>query len=431
MDRTGSESPSPEDLCLRNPQTLDDLGYSLHRLRKRFAWRRHDMVVSYRFLAARTGYAHSAIAEYFAGTALPPPDKLDAIVVFLGANEDERLAFAKAHDAIEERRRRGLVVGPGAPGADGERIGLVRPEAAASSYLYDLLFGRAVYRELWRRHLTARNGPVAAIATVIADHLATSGEVAQEAERLQGRIARALASGGADTVMSSVTLEWFIEAFVMQPDDAERLRVLRAGSSAIRYVRGVVEETRLPVFDLPPQRHRTVDLREYHFLGSDGLPVRHRTDQIIEALEDGFDRYMYMVDTGMLTVDVECGGVPGPPYQVCAKDGAVYHAVDIVLDTPLASGQTAVLNYTTTLDYTEVPPCEMRRAFRSRVDKFMLRVQFHAARRPERLWWAEWDAVTNGEITHREPVSLSASGDAHRFLEGGVEGAIIGFCWEW
>jgi hypothetical protein len=73
----------------------------------------------------------------------------------------------------------------------------------------------------------------------------------------------------------------------------------------------------------------------------------------------------------------------------------------------------------------------MRYAFRNRVDKFLLSVQFHPDRLPSRLWWAEWDGIQDAAITHREPVQLNNSGGAHRFLDGGVERAVIGFVWEW
>jgi len=430
MDQTDGEAPPLEDLSLHDAQTLDDLGNSLSRLRQRYAQRSHQTVPTYRFLADRTGYGPSVIGEYFNATVLPPPDKLDAIVAILGADEAERLAFVKLRNAIEERRR-GSATSRAEPSPTLPESGPATPEAAASSYLYDLLTKSGPYRMKWRRTLTPRSTPIMAITEVISAYLAETAEVHQDPDKLRARIARALAGDSLDTVLSSVTLRWFIKAFAMESGDAERLRFLHAGSSAIRYVRGTVDETRLPVFDVPKRRHRTVDLREYHYLGPDGLPAEHRTDQVIEATEDGLERYAFMVDTSMLTVSVESGGVPGPLYQVRAMDGNVYHAIDIVLDGPLVRGETTVLNYTTTLNYSVPPPTEMRRAFNYRVDKFLLWIQFHPTRLPSTLWWAEWDAVTDGKVIHREPVHLNPTHDAHRYLAGGVERAIVGFYWEW
>jgi hypothetical protein len=138
-----------------------------------------------------------------------------------------------------------------------------------------------------------------------------------------------------------------------------------------------------------------------------------------------------MVDTNMLTLDVQTGGIPGLPYQLRARDGNVYHSIDILLDRPLPSGGTAVLNYTTTFRYEEPPPTEMRRAFRRKVDKFLLWIHFHPDMVPSNLWWAEWNGIANSAITHREPITLNAANEAHRFLEGGVEHAVVGFYWEW
>jgi len=422
----------PEDLGLRNLETLEDLGDSLRRLRRRYARRRKDALLSYRYLAEKTGYAHGVIGGYFSGKVLPPPDKLDVIVVLLGADGAERLAFAAARDAIEERRRR-----PGeaalAAGAAGPGKTMPTPAAAASSYLYDLLTRPGRYRTTWRGLLVPGGGAVGAIADVIAAHLAGSGspDWDQDPVKLRVRVSRALAGNSPDTVLSSTTLNWFVDAFDMASDDADRLRFLHAGSSSIRYVRGDAQETNLPLFDAPRARHRTVDLREYHYLGPDGLPAQHRSDQIIEATEDGLDRYTYMVDTNMLTLDVQTGGIPGQPYQLRASDGNVYHSIDILLDRTLPLGGTAVLNYTTTFRYDEPPPTEVRRAFRRKVDKFLLWVRFHPDMVPSNLWWAEWDGIINSSITHREPVALNAAHEAHRFLEGGVEHAVVGFYWEW
>ncbi|MGH3185980.1 MAG: tetratricopeptide repeat protein [Streptosporangiaceae bacterium] len=45
------------------------------------------------------------IGDYFTGKTLPPTDRLDVLVVLLGATSEEQKAFATARDRIEERRR--------------------------------------------------------------------------------------------------------------------------------------------------------------------------------------------------------------------------------------------------------------------------------------------------------------------------------------
>jgi hypothetical protein len=307
------------------------------------------------------------------------------------------------------------------------------PEAAAASgLLYELLTRSGRYRAMWRAKLAPGAGAQAAIADVIAEHLAArSPAELQDPARLRARVVRALARGGPETALTSTVLEWFIGAFAIEREDADRLRFLYTGSSSIRYVRGDAEETKLPIFDAPEAGHRTIDLREYHYLGSDGLPAAHRTDQIVEAVADGLDRIPYLADTGMLTVDVQNGGIPSPLYQLRSSDGNLYYALDILLDRPLLRGDTAVLNYTTTFSYGEPPPPEVRRGFRRKVDSFLLWVRFHPDMVPSAVWWAEWDGVAGGRITRREPVTLGPELEAHRFLQGGAAQAVVGFCWEW
>ncbi|MET8281727.1 tetratricopeptide repeat protein [Micromonospora sp. NPDC005174] len=93
-------------------QTSDDLARLLRALRRRHARQQRDGELTYRELAARTGWSHTAIAEYLTGKTLPPTDRLDALVQLLGATPAEQGELATARDRIEESRRRA----PRAPG---------------------------------------------------------------------------------------------------------------------------------------------------------------------------------------------------------------------------------------------------------------------------------------------------------------------------
>lgn len=422
------EVTDPEELSLRYARSQEDLGYSLERLRQRHAWRKHAAKLSYRLLAARTGYAYSTISEYFTGRVLPPSDRLYTIAALLGADEAELRAFAALRENLDTRRR----MGRDGSAPEGYRTGSgeLSPELAASRYLRNLL-DTEPYRSRWKPLVSPPDGPVEAIAVHMARHLNSTVEVVQEPDVFRKRIARALERERRAVVLSSTTLAWFIEAFDMSAEDTRHLRHLHAGSPAIRYVRGVAEETRLPLLEASTVPYRTLDLREYHYLGSDGLPYKHRTDRVIRAEADGFRTFVFVVDTAMLTVEVEAGGTPGPLHRVRLKNGTVLYATNIELPAPLSREETAVLNYVSTLKYTDPPEPEMKYVFRNKVDKFLLSVQFHSDRLPSRLWWAEWDGMEDGEIIHREPVRLNTDFRAHRFLDGGVERAIVGFAWEW
>jgi len=85
--------------------TLADLARTLRHLRRREARRRQDAQLTYRELAARTGWSHSTIGMYFGGQALAPTDRFDVLVQLLGASPAEQRALATARDRVEDRRR--------------------------------------------------------------------------------------------------------------------------------------------------------------------------------------------------------------------------------------------------------------------------------------------------------------------------------------
>ncbi|WFE29581.1 tetratricopeptide repeat protein [Solwaraspora sp. WMMD791] len=119
----------PPDRLLRDAaaaRTVDDLAGLLRALRRRHARREGHRVLSYRLLAARAGWSHTAVAEYLTGKTLPPTDRFDVLVGLLGASPIERGALASARDRVDEQRR-GVEVplpvavaagGGAAPGAD-------------------------------------------------------------------------------------------------------------------------------------------------------------------------------------------------------------------------------------------------------------------------------------------------------------------------
>ncbi|WP_225848910.1 tetratricopeptide repeat protein [Streptomyces sp. HPF1205] len=87
-------------------RTLEELAALLRDLRRRHARGRRDSTLTYRELAARTGWSQTAIAEYFTARTLPPTDRLDALLKVLGATPAEQRALATARDRIEEANRR-------------------------------------------------------------------------------------------------------------------------------------------------------------------------------------------------------------------------------------------------------------------------------------------------------------------------------------
>jgi tetratricopeptide (TPR) repeat protein/transcriptional regulator with XRE-family HTH domain len=86
--------------------TLEDLAALLRDLRRRHARSRRDRSLTYRELAAKTGWSQTAIAEYFTARTLPPTDRFDALIDVLDASPADRRALADARDRVEETHRR-------------------------------------------------------------------------------------------------------------------------------------------------------------------------------------------------------------------------------------------------------------------------------------------------------------------------------------
>ncbi|MEO3746477.1 tetratricopeptide repeat protein [Plantactinospora sp. B5E13] len=122
-------------------RTTKELALLLRQLRRRHARQRGDTPLTYRQLAARTGWSHGVIGEYFAGNILPSTERFDVLIRLLGATGAEQGALATARDRVEERRRQlepadeatgdaGSAVAPApdrAPGADAVRTWIPVP----------------------------------------------------------------------------------------------------------------------------------------------------------------------------------------------------------------------------------------------------------------------------------------------------------------
>jgi hypothetical protein len=83
----------------------DALALLLRHLRRREARQRGAAPLTYRELAAKTGYSHSIIGAYLTGATLAPADRFDVVIRLLGASPAEQQALATARDRVEERGR--------------------------------------------------------------------------------------------------------------------------------------------------------------------------------------------------------------------------------------------------------------------------------------------------------------------------------------
>jgi len=288
-----------------------------------------------------------------------------------------------------------------------------------------LRFGQ--YRDEWERYARdVRPDDVRqeAVCRVIAEYLYETGERDERdtglARTLKDRVSRALSGAG----MSLETLRWFEEAFSLSRHDSQRLRELYRGDSR----RSVIVGNLPGPADAPKRQHQTALLFEHHFIGRDGIPARHHTQQTIRSLVDDMPRYQYRFDTPDVEVRVMRGGHPGPVYQL---DDPLW-AVDIEFRHPLRYDEEAYLDYWALFHYERPPAPEFRRGAHVPVQHLDMRVEFHKQKLPQRLWWAEWEDYREPHeaVVEQEQLVLDEEHSAHRYLES-IEQTVVGFYWAW
>jgi hypothetical protein len=317
-----------------------------------------------------------------------------------------------------------------APAAPGRR--------AAASYLRELLQRPGGYRRLWEQHvIRARSGEITqlAVAEVLARRLwsypRVPGDVDVLPHQLKDTVSRALSG----KLLSRSTLSLFIDAFGISDAEADRLWRLWEGSGSISILSGpraVTPRTEQELHAaIGPRRHQTLSLHDHVSVGAEGLPVRTRTLQVVEAIADGLDRIPFLYDTKALTLEVGqgCTELTGDLYQVSDELFVTYIPLARVLD----AGETTTLEYWATYQYPGDPldphEREYRRAVMGRMENFDIRVEFHPDKLPSGVWWATWDGV-EGRIIQQEAVSLDMQHSAHRYLRF-IEKTVAGFHWAW
>ncbi len=312
-------------------------------------------------------------------------------------------------------------------------------EQAAAHHLWELLRRNERYRRVWvymarEENLEVVDGEVneEAVRRVVVDYLCDKG-VIEEPRPLseKGKPKRLWKDQIYDARnhlrLSPTTLSAFIGAFDISEDDQARL--YRIHSDRVPTGNPTHNPTIQPSgLKVPPAEHATIALHEYHYLGADGLPHHHETNQAIRSLVDELVAYPYRFDTNEVRdVKVLHGGYAGDIYQV-QED---VYAVDIVLDTPLKLGQATTLRYITRFRYTDPPRPAFARPIPRTTDLIEIRVTFHKQRLPSRVWFVVWEDWTDSSrILHQEEVVPDVGRSVHRLLtEAG--GTVVGFHWEW
>jgi len=311
-------------------------------------------------------------------------------------------------------------------------------QRAAAEYLRQLLLKPGPYRDEWRQHVgRPRDGIInqLAVAEVLAGYLHAAprgtGDADIAAYQLRDTVAQALAG----RQLSRPSLQLFIGAFGLTPDDAARAWRLWNGAPTIRVLagtRGLPATTEDDVARaLGPRRHQTLSLHDHVWVAADGRIDRHHVIQVVEAACDGVDRIPFAGDTSVLTLEVGqgCRDVTGRVREI---GGGVF-VTEIRLARTLAAGETTTLEYWVTwrVDGNLDNPAEReyRRAVMSRLESYELRVEFHPAKLPQDVWWAQWEGI-DGDVVTRERASPDSQRSVQRYLQS-LEKTVAGFYWTW
>jgi hypothetical protein len=299
---------------------------------------------------------------------------------------------------------------------------------SAAAYLRELLLRPGRYRRRWEQYAErSRRGQInqLAVAEVLAhylwEHPRTKGDTDILPRQLKDTSSRALSG----TLLSKSALGLFMDAFDLDTWERDRLMKLWEGSARIRVLTGSAAIKGDRVRELGQPTYRTLSLHDHHFLGRDGLPVRHRTLQVIEAITDGLDRMAYRADTNAVSVEVGpgCSEVSGPVREVATG----VFAVDMLLAKTLVSGETATVEHETSFQYATEPEREFRRIIVFAVENLDIRVEFHPDKLPRELYWSVWDSM-DGPITESERVTLDSQFSAQRFVRYAGR-TVVGFRW--
>jgi hypothetical protein len=297
----------------------------------------------------------------------------------------------------------------------------------AGHYLRELL-RHDPYRRLWVIYGVRREREVhqVAVAKALASCLQDHGDGDVDYGQLTCRVSRALRG----EVLSRSTLRLFIETFQFNEEHTAALWRQWQGIDLGRVITGELpraasSSSSSSSHNLP--QYETVLLHEFHYLGPDGKPLRHRTLRNIRSLVDGLAIYRYSFDTSDLTVDRIGGGLPGSLYPLTAN----IWSVDIALSRALDRGEEHLLEFESTFHYNKPVEACFRRAAHERLENVAIRVEFHPDKLPRNVWWTEWRDYREPYAVpiSRQSILLDMEHVAYHRLDV-LDRAVAGFAWE-
>jgi len=293
--------------------------------------------------------------------------------------------------------------------------------------LSQLLRTEGPYFRKWRavgKRLRSDQVPPAAVSQVIAQYLWDIGEQPDTdtdlPRKLRDRIRRALLG----EQLSGETLNWFIGAFDMSDQDSQRLWANFSGDAVARED-GIADTVPVERPYGKRQWHRTMTLFERYFFAADGSYELRRTLQVIQAIEDGVDSYLFNHEPYARRIHVLYGGHVGQHYEY----GGGLVSDDIAFGRELNTGQRIAFEYETHFEPGVHSVSEVRRPVRARVENLDFAIQFSPEKLPSAVWFCAWPDHYIGDPVFRESLPLN-DGAAHRFVPYAQQ-AVLGFQWEW
>src|ERR1700732_3307309 len=211
---------------------------------------------------------------------------------------------------------------------------------AAASYIRECLRRPGRYRRKWEQYAErSRVGQVnqLAVAEVIAHYLGQQPRAQGAWDVLPRQLKDTASRALSGKLLSKATLVLFMDAFGLGAGEREQLLKLWEGSAHVRVLSGPRAIRDDKAVMLGSRKVKTLSLHDHHYLGPDGMPVKHRVIHVIEAIADGVDRIPYRADTNARTMEAGQGfsGPAGPVYSPLAE----LFVVDMLLAKPLLAGE--------------------------------------------------------------------------------------------
>jgi hypothetical protein len=294
--------------------------------------------------------------------------------------------------------------------------------------LSKLLTTKPAYRQRWLREgQRIRSGErpsEAAVSRVIANYLWDIGERKDTETGLPRTIRYTVRRALTGSLIIGQTLTWFIGAFDIEDQDSTQLWKALSGDNDLELAH-ITDTVPTPRPMGKRQWHRTMALFERFAIGADRSYISRRTNQTIQAIENGVDSYLFNHEPYAKRINVIYGGALGKHYEY--GDGLV--SDDIDFGFKLNVGQRTALEYETLFDEGVHFPTEVRRAVRARVENLDFAIQFSLDQLPKAVWFCAWPDHYLHDPVFKQPLELKA-GRVNRFFAYAQQ-TVLGFQWEW